>query len=139
MLFRQLFGARTVAGRTDFQNGDGEETKMTAPRTGPQAYGEMSPLELAATAPRPRIIDVRAPEEFTGELGHIPGAELVPLATLEERAESWNKDEPLVVVCRSGARSARAAGTLAAAGFTRVANLSGGTLAHVAAGLPVER
>ena len=82
---------------------------------------------------------MREPEEFTGELGQVPGAELVPLATLGERARTWERDAEIVVVCRSGARSARAAMDLTAAGFTRISNLAGGTLAHLAAGLPVER
>jgi rhodanese-related sulfurtransferase len=112
---------------------------MTRPQTASTGYRDLTATELAVLAPRPRIIDVRAPEEFTGELGHIPGAELVPLATLEEHARGWKKDDALVLVCRSGARSTRAAVELAAAGFTRICNLAGGTLAHVAAGLPVER
>lgn len=102
-------------------------------------YRDVTPAELAAASERPRIIDVREPEEFTGELGHVPGAELVPLATLSERVRAWERDDEIVVVCRSGARSTRAAIDLVAAGFTRISNLAGGTLAHVAAGLPVER
>ena len=88
---------------------------------------------------RPRIIDVREPAEFTGELGHIPGAELVPLATLENAARAWPKDKELVIVCRSGARSAKAATLLAQLGFQKLLNLSGGTQGYVDAGLPVER
>ena len=99
----------------------------------------LGPEELAAAKPRPRIIDVREPSEFTGELGHIPGAELVPLATVERAARDWAGDEPLVVVCRSGARSAKAAATLVQLGFKCVFNLEGGTQGHVSAGLTVER
>ena len=102
-------------------------------------YRDITPAELAAAAPRPRIIDVREPDEFTGELGHVPGAELVPLSTLEDRARTWSTNQPLVVVCRSGARSARAAIALIGLGFADVSNLAGGTIAHVVAGLPVER
>lgn len=112
---------------------------MKTPKPAAQQHREITPTELAAMSPRPRVIDVREPEEFTGELGHIPGAELVPLATLAERAGAWSKDEAIVLVCRSGARSTRAAVELVAAGFTAVGNLTGGTLAHVGAGLPVER
>ena len=53
------------------------------------------------------------------------------------RARTWNRDDELVIVCRSGARSARAAEALAAMGFRRVMNLTGGMLAYTAAGLPV--
>jgi rhodanese-related sulfurtransferase len=86
-----------------------------------------------------RIIDVREPSEFYGELGHIPTAELVPLDTLERAAHGWSKEVPLVMVCRSGARSAKAAALLVKLGFRDVVNLEGGTQGYVLAGLPVER
>ncbi len=76
-----------------------------------------------------RIIDVREPHEWSGELGHIEGAELVPLGTLASEAAKWNLDEPLVLVCRSSGRSDRAAKVLEQAGFTKVASMVGGMLA----------
>ena len=45
----------------------------------------LGPDELAAAEPRPRIIDFREPSEFTGEFGHLPGVELVPLGLPVER------------------------------------------------------
>ena len=51
----------------------------------------------------------------------------------------WDADAEIVLICRSGARSGRAAGSLARAGFTRVMNMTGGMLAWNAAQLPVER
>ena len=93
---------------------------------------------VAERSPK-RVIDVREPSEFTGELGHIEGAELVPLATLPEAARAWPRDTELVVVCRSGARSSRAAQVLKELGFERVVNMSGGMTAWNQAGLPVER
>ena len=90
-------------------------------------------------APRPRIIDVREPAEFNGPLGHIPGAELVPLGMLEASARAWDREAPVVVVCRSGARSARAATLLVQLGFRDIVNLEGGTQRYAEAGLPVER
>jgi len=71
---------------------------------------------------------VREPAEFNGPLGHVPGARLIPLGTLNEKTTQLNKNEPLVVVCRSGARSAQATVLLNKAGFDKVANLSGGML-----------
>jgi glyoxylase-like metal-dependent hydrolase (beta-lactamase superfamily II) len=53
----------------------------------------------------------------------------VPLATLGACAASWRKDEEILLVCRSGARSGRAAQALVAAGFQKVMNLAGGMLA----------
>lgn len=95
-------------------------------------------LDFARLTPRPRLIDVREPSEFRGELGHVPGAELVPLGTLEAAAATWPREEPLVLVCRSGARSARAAAALVAMGFQHVTNFEGGTQGQHDAGLPVE-
>ncbi|NJK88736.1 MAG: MBL fold metallo-hydrolase [Myxococcales bacterium] len=77
---------------------------------------------------RYRIIDVREPDEFGGELGHLDGAELVPLAGLLDAARDWPRDKPLLIVCRSGRRSARAAQSLASMGFWDVTNLEGGML-----------
>ncbi len=86
-----------------------------------------------------RLVDVREPAEFTGDLGHIAGASLAPLSTVVAHAATWSRDEHYVVVCRSGRRSAAAARQLAALGFGRVLNLRGGMLAWTQAGLPVER
>lgn len=80
-----------------------------------------------------RLIDVRQPEEFEDALGHLPGAELVPLGTLGHAAADWDRHEPLVVVCRSGGRSGRAALGLLGMGFDRVVSLRGGMLAVQAA------
>jgi rhodanese-related sulfurtransferase len=98
---------------------------------------DLNPTAAFAMRDAARIIDVREPDEFTGELGHIPGAELVPLTTVERTASTWDKNAALIVVCRSGARSGRAAQALIRAGFRRVMNLSGGMVAYRAAGLPV--
>jgi rhodanese-related sulfurtransferase len=103
-----------------------------------EGYRDVDPSQVAARAGL-RVVDVREPNEYTGELGHIPGAELVPLGALESAAATWDKDRELVLVCRSGARSSRAAATLAAAGFRRVMNMTGGMLAWNAARLPVSR
>lgn len=100
---------------------------------------QLQPTELAKLSSPARIVDVREATEFNGDLGHVPGAELVPLATLEEAAKSWPKDETLVMVCRSGARSSKGARLLVNLGFKNVLNLAGGTLAYTSAGLPVER
>ncbi len=111
------------------------------------ALGELAALDpadvaarLASAAP-PILLDVREPEEFVGELGHVRGSLLVPLDALEHRLPklAGYVDRDLVVVCRAGARSASAGAMLRRAGFGRVFNLRGGMLAWVAAGLPVER
>jgi sulfur dioxygenase len=83
-----------------------------------------------------QLVDVREPEEFDGQLGHIDGAVLMPLGKLLERSSELSKDRPIVVACRSGARSAQATVLLRKAGFGKVANLSGGMLRWHAAQLP---
>ena len=93
---------------------------------------------LAANPDAARLVDVREPAEFTGELGHVPGSELVPLGTVESAAASWDRDAPLAIICRSGGRSGKAALALAAKGFRRVASLRGGMLAWNALRLPTD-
>ncbi len=108
------------------------------------AAAQIEPIELVArvsAAESPLIVDVREPEEFVGDLGHIEGALLVPLDSLQRRLPklAGYVGRTLVVVCRSGARSASACAMLRQAGFAQVANLSGGMLAWRDAGLPVQR
>lgn len=102
-------------------------------------YRDVSPEATAQARDAVRLVDVREPHEYTGELGHIPGSELVPLATVLDAARRWEPHRDLILICRSGARSGRAAEALVAAGFTRVMNMAGGMIAYNAAGLPVER
>lgn len=102
-------------------------------------YRDVTPTEAYAARGTLRVVDVREPHEFNDHLGHIPGAVLVPLATVADQARGWDADAAILLVCRSGGRSGRAAEALAAAGFRRVMNLAGGMLAYNAAHLPVER
>ncbi|RKH50153.1 rhodanese-like domain-containing protein [Corallococcus interemptor] len=92
-------------------------------------YQDLTPAQLDTLGPEVRRIDVRELDEFTGPLGHLPGAELVPLGTLEEAAASWPREQPLLLICRSGGRSAKAAQALARGGFQHLYNLVGGMLA----------
>jgi glyoxylase-like metal-dependent hydrolase (beta-lactamase superfamily II)/rhodanese-related sulfurtransferase len=75
-----------------------------------------------------QVVDVREPTEFHGPLGHIPNTQLIPLGTLNDRLAMLDRERPVVAVCRSGSRSARAVAMLQQAGFARVANLAGGML-----------
>ncbi len=105
----------------------------------PGGHRDVAPAAVTLPAPELRIIDVREPDEFVGELGHVPGATLVPLRTLMAHAPSWPKDAEYLMVCRSGGRSAQASMALTRAGFGRVMNLVGGMLAWNHAGLKTER
>ena len=97
-------------------------------------------MRLEAPQP-PFILDVREPQEFVGELGHIPGSTLVPLRELAERVGelSAHRTGPTVVVCRSGVRSTTAAAILEGLGFDQVFNLQGGMVDWNDCKLPVER
>ncbi len=99
---------------------------------------EIEPHWVEEHADALAIVDVREPDEFTGPMGHIRGADLVPLGTLAERADRLPTEKPIVTVCRAGGRSAQATQILRKAGFDRVANLSGGMLRWRAEDHPVE-
>ena len=81
-----------------------------------------------------RLLDVRQPAEF--EEARIPGAVLIPLAELPDRLAELPEGEPVLVVCRSGARSARACEFLAEQGYDST-NVAGGVLAWMDAGRDV--
>ena len=108
-------------------------------RSTPNARGfrDVTPEVVHDTIGSARIVDVREPHEYIGDLGHIPEALLVPLAEVEAASERWDRSAPIVLVCRSGSRSAIAAELLMKKGFRAVMNMSGGMLARHAAGLPV--
>jgi rhodanese-related sulfurtransferase len=75
------------------------------------------------------ILDVRTPEEFFGETGHLEGAVLIPVQELERRIDEivpW-KSRTIVVYCRSGRRSRNAATLLAREGYGAL-NLEGGII-----------
>jgi sulfur dioxygenase len=86
-----------------------------------------------------QLLDVREPDEYRGELGHIDGASLVPLGTLPSAARTLDPSRPAVLICRSGGRSGRAAVDLLGMGFARVASLRGGMIAWNQSGLPIDR
>jgi len=75
-----------------------------------------------------QLIDVREPHEY--ELGNLNG-ELVPMAGIFDYVENISKDKPVIVHCRSGARSAAVITELEKRfGFTNLYNLKGGILAY---------
>jgi rhodanese-related sulfurtransferase len=70
------------------------------------------------------ILDVREPQEW--EAGHIPEATLIPLGELASRVDELPKDQDIVVVCRSGNRSASGRDILLKAGLSQVTSMAGG-------------
>ena len=132
--------ANLRCGRPDGAVPAGTEPAWAALRRTFAGLWEIEPqalAELPASA-RVQIVDVREPDEFNGPLGHIAGAQLLPLGSLKERWSSLDRERPVVAVCRSGSRSARAVVMLQQAGFGQVANLAGGMLRwHVDGGAVV--
>lgn len=81
-----------------------------------------------------RLLDVREPDEW--EAGHAPEATWIPMGDVDARQAELPADQPMLVVCRSGARSARVTTALVGAGYDAT-NLAGGMQSWDAAGLPV--
>jgi len=110
---------------------------------------EISASEAAEAAQqnsRTLILDVREPGEWSE--GHIPGALLVPRGMLEAKADLEyanreprlaDRNQPIVVHCATGGRSALAADVLQAMGFTNVQSMAGGITAWKEKGLPIEK
>lgn len=75
------------------------------------------------------LIDVRRPDEFTGELGHIKGAILKTLGPeLESYLNTADKNQNILFICRSGGRSAAATASAQSLGFKNIYNMQGGML-----------
>ena len=81
------------------------------------------------------ILDVRTQEEW--DAGHIPDATLIPLDQLQTRVNEVPQDKRVVVVCRSGNRSAQGRDILKQAGWTLVTSMAGGMNQWSAAGYDV--
>ena len=85
------------------------------------------------------VLDVREEKEFNA--GHILNAKLVPLGKIADHMAELERyrERPIVVVCRSGQRSASACLLLSKQGFGQAYNLEGGVLAWQKASLPLEK
>jgi sulfur-carrier protein adenylyltransferase/sulfurtransferase len=119
-------GTREITELMDYDElcGDTISTEKTS-----NAVTEIQPSQLAQRLERGEkleIIDVREPYEW--QIGHIPGARLVPLDSIAEKPPRLDKRRETILYCKVGARSMRAAQQLASAGVTDVRNLAGGIL-----------
>ena len=91
---------------------------------------------LLATDPAPLLLDVRGPSEYHGPLGHIDGAENIPLDQIPaQTAEILAQNRPIVCICHTDRRSAAAATHLRSAGVKEVAVLRGGMVGWRGLGL----
>jgi sulfur-carrier protein adenylyltransferase/sulfurtransferase len=121
-----MCGTRTITELIDYDQfcGDGPARPEDA-----GAVEEISPAELDAllrSGDAVELIDVREMHEW--EQDHLEGARHIPLGELGERAPTIDQTRPVVVMCRSGQRSATAARQLQEAGISRVKSLAGGLL-----------
>jgi rhodanese-related sulfurtransferase len=99
---------------------------------------QLTPAWVMAHRSEVTVVDVRSREEFDGPDGRIAGSVSMPLPDLEARSHELPAHLPLVLVCRSGSRSALATQQLLKAGLQQVANLNGGLLRWRAEGHPTE-
>ena len=72
------------------------------------------------------LLDVREPNEY--QIGKIPGSTLIPLGEVPQRVNEIPRDREIIVHCKMGGRSAKAAAFLRQQGYTNVKNLKGGIL-----------
>lgn len=108
-----------------------------------QGYQSYSPKDVGTFLMQDTsavILDVRTPEEFSSETGHLKNAKLIPVQELESRLTELApfKGKTIVTYCRTGHRSAQASTILSKNGF-KVVNMDGGITAWNAEGLPTEK
>lgn len=96
---------------------------------------EIRGVEPAAVDQSSTLLDVREPDEWRA--GHIAGARHLPMAEIPARVADLPRDEPVVVLCRRGGRSAQVIAYLQGQGFSNLTNLDGGMQAWAAAGRPM--
>lgn len=108
-----------------------------ATNSGAAAVRTVSSAEAVEMLADRTVIDVRTPEEFAA--GHIVGALNVPVEASDfgDRIATFDRDQPYILYCRSGRRSAIAAGIMAKSGFTDIVD-AGGLEPLAQAGAPVE-
>jgi sulfur dioxygenase len=105
-----------------------------------EAYKTLSSADAKANLDEMLIVDVRRPDEFNGELGHIIGAHQITLGPdLKQFLDGYNRNEQVFFVCRSGQRSAEASKLAIDMGFQKVAHLDGGMIGWNQNKLPVQR
>ncbi len=122
----------TVTRLIDYEQFCGLRAATEAVAPGASNGFEISAVELKQRLDRGdplRIIDVREPNEY--QINRIQGSQLIPLGELPRRYAELDPDEELVMQCKMGARSAKAADFLRSVGFRRVLNLQGGILAWI--------
>jgi molybdopterin/thiamine biosynthesis adenylyltransferase/rhodanese-related sulfurtransferase len=120
-----MCGTREIRELQDYDVWCGASGGESAPE--PAAVGDITPIELSERIARGddfELIDVREPFEWA--IARLPGAKHIPLGTLPAALAELDPARETIVYCKGGMRSMAAATQLAAAGFARVSNLTGG-------------
>jgi adenylyltransferase/sulfurtransferase len=122
----------SITGLIDYEEFCGVRGAEVAPDAPGESVDAITALELKAKldrGDRPFILDVRNPEEIA--ICRIEGSTVIPLPELPSRLGELDPSVPMVVHCKSGARSAKAIALMQGAGFSRLTNLTGGILAWI--------
>ena len=94
----------------------------------PEGVPEVTTTWVAQNKGGIRMVDVREIDEAESD-GVIEGAEVIPMGTVDEASEAWDREQPVITICRSGRRSGRVALELEKLGFKRMASMRGGMVA----------
>jgi sulfur-carrier protein adenylyltransferase/sulfurtransferase len=119
----------TVTKLIDYEQFCGIHPAASEPESMASHSTEISSVELKARLDRGdklTLVDVREPNEY--QINRIPGTTLIPLGEIPRRYAELNKDDEIVVSCKIGGRSAKAADFLRSVGFKRVLNHRGGII-----------
>jgi sulfur-carrier protein adenylyltransferase/sulfurtransferase len=119
----------TVTALIDYEQFCGIHPAAPEPATVADNTTEITAVELKQRLDRGddlKIVDVREPNEY--QINRIAGSVLIPLGDVPKRYNELNPDEEIVVQCKVGGRSAKAADFLRSVGFKKVLNLKGGIL-----------
>ncbi len=132
-----------AGGESVRDNGRQRPTRMTREQLLQQVMAQIKEIDVSSLAealnsPQPPVvIDIREPHEI--QKGHIPGAKIIPRGFLELWIDDvvTNAEQPIVIYCAGGVRSALAAKALQDMGYRHVYSLAGGFSAWKEAGLPI--
>jgi molybdopterin/thiamine biosynthesis adenylyltransferase/rhodanese-related sulfurtransferase len=119
----------TITALIDYEQFCGIHPAAPEPTIVPNNATDISSVELKQRIDRGdtlKIVDVREPNEY--QINRIPGSVLIPLGDVPRRYAELDPDDEIVVHCKMGGRSAKAADFLRSVGFKRVRNLTGGIL-----------
>lgn len=111
--------------------------RINNPHTGEAI--DVSANEVLENKEKLVLIDVREVSEFNGDLGHVPGSQLIVLTTIPQHVNQLPKDKTIVFICRSGGRSTQACLYALQSGYKNVYNLHGGMMMWNQLMLPIER